>query len=75
MIHYLETGSVDPCYNLAFEQYVLENKPDGAWLILWQNQNTVVVGQNQIIAEEVNLSYIEQNNISVVRRRTGGGAV
>ena len=34
MIHYLETGSTDPCYNLAFEQYVLENKRDGDWLIL-----------------------------------------
>ena len=42
MIHYLETGSTDPCYNLAFEQYVLENKRDGDWLILWQNNNTVV---------------------------------
>jgi len=44
MIHYLETGSTDPCYNLAFEQYVLENKRDGDWLILWQNNNTVVIG-------------------------------
>ena len=23
MLQYLETGSTDPCYNLAFEQYVL----------------------------------------------------
>ena len=24
--YYLETGSVDPAYNLAFEQYVLANR-------------------------------------------------
>ena len=46
-IHYLETGSVDPCYNLALEQYVLEHRREGDWLMLWQNRNTVVVGLNQ----------------------------
>ena len=47
-VHYLETGSTDPCYNLAFEQYVLEQKRSGDWLILWQNDRTVVVGLNQV---------------------------
>ena len=46
-IHYLETGSVDPCYNLALEQFVLERRREGDWLMLWQNRNTVVVGLNQ----------------------------
>ena len=46
-LHYLETGSTDPAYNLAFEEYVLTHRMDGDYLILWQNDNTVVVGQNQ----------------------------
>ena len=75
MIRYLETGSTDPCYNLAFEQYVLENKRDGDWLILWQNNNTVVIGCNQNAWAEVNTEYVRQHGVTVVRRMTGGGAV
>ena len=74
-IHYLETGSVDPCYNLALEQYVLEHRREGDWLMLWQNRNTVVVGLNQNTAEEINASFVEEHQITVVRRMTGGGAV
>ena len=74
-IHYLETGSVDPCYNLALEQYVLEHRREGDWLMLWQNRNTVVVGLNQNTAEEINASFVEEHGITVVRRMTGGGAV
>ena len=74
-IHYLETGSVDPCYNLALEQYVLEHRREGDWLMLWQNRNTVVVGLNQNTAEEIDPSFVEEHNITVVRRMTGGGAV
>ena len=75
MLQYLETGSTDPCYNLAFEQYVLENRKDSDWLILWQNANTVVIGLNQNTEEEVNRAFVEAHNITVVRRMTGGGAV
>ena len=74
-IHYLETGSVDPCYNLALEQVVLEQRREGDWLMLWQNRNTVVVGLNQNTAEEINASFVEEHGITVVRRMTGGGAV
>ncbi len=74
-VHYLETGSVDPCYNLALEQYVLEHCLEGDWLLLWQNANTVVIGLNQNAAEEINPAFVEQHGITVVRRMTGGGAV
>lgn len=74
-LHYLETGTTDPSYNLAFEQYVLESHTEGDWLILWQNADTVVVGLNQNTAEEINREFVEENGIRVVRRMTGGGAV
>lgn len=73
--YYLETGSVDPAYNLAFEEFVLKNKLQGDWLILWQNQNAVIVGRNQNTLEEINREFVEQNGIKVIRRNTGGGAV
>ena len=74
-VHYLETGSTDPCYNLALEQYILEHKREGDWLLLWQNANTIVIGLNQNTAEEINSDFVSQHGITVVRRMTGGGAV
>ena len=74
-VHYTETGSLDPCYNLALEQYLLENRREGDWLLLWQNANTVVVGLNQNTEEEINRDFVQVHGITVVRRMTGGGAV
>lgn len=72
---YLETGSQDPYYNLAFEEYILTHRLEGDYLLLWQNENTVVIGQNQIAEAEVDLSYAKEHQIKIVRRTTGGGAV
>ena len=72
---YMETGSTDPYYNLAFEEYVLTNHLEGNYLLLWQNDNTIVVGQNQNTIEEINLEFVREHHINVVRRTTGGGAV
>lgn len=73
--YYLETGSTDPAYNLAFEEYVLRNRKDGNYLILWQNRNAVIIGRNQNAEAEINRSFVEQHKIKVIRRNTGGGAV
>lgn len=74
-VYYLQTGSTDPAYNLAFEEYVLKNRRDGSLLILWQNDNSVIIGRNQNAEAEINRSFVEQHGIRVVRRNTGGGAV
>ena len=75
MTHYLETGSVDPTYNLAFEEYVLKNRRQGDYLILWQNHNSVIIGRNQNALEEIDRNFVDAHNIQVIRRNTGGGAV
>ena len=74
-VYYLQTGSTDPAYNLAFEEYVLKNRRDGALLILWQNDNAVIIGRNQNAEAEINRPFVEQHHIHVIRRNTGGGAV
>ena len=74
-IHYLETGSQDPFYNLAFEETVLRSRRSGEYLLLWQNDNTIVIGQNQNAEGEINRAFVEAHQIHVVRRTTGGGAV
>lgn len=72
---YLETGSQDPHYNLAFEEYILNHRREGDYLLLWQNDNTIVIGQNQNAEGEINRAFVEEHHINVVRRTTGGGAV
>lgn len=74
-VTYLETGSQNPYYNLAFEEFVLTRRREGDYLLLWQNDNTIVVGQNQNTEAEINRAFVEANGIRVVRRSTGGGAV
>ena len=71
-ITYLETGSLNPYYNLAFEEWVLTNCLEGDYLILWQNGNTIVIGQNQKAEAEINRAFVDEHKINVVRRSTGG---
>lgn len=74
-VFYLETGSTDPAYNLAFEEYVQAHRREGNYLILWQNRNAVIIGRNQNAEAEINRTFVDDRNIRVVRRNTGGGAV
>ena len=74
-VFYLETCSQNPCYNLAFEEFVLTHRLTGDYLLLWQNDNTIVIGRNQNAESEINRAFVEEHGIRVVRRETGGGAV
>lgn len=67
--------STDPYYNLALEEYLLMHYLDGNIVMLWQNDNTIVVGRHQNAIEEINQQYVKEQGIKVVRRTTGGGAV
>ena len=64
----------DAYFNLASEEYLLKHT-DGFYFYLWINNPAVIVGINQNTIEEVNLAYTDANNVKVVRRLTGGGAV
>lgn len=63
-------------YNMALEEYVFfKLDPDESYVLLWQNDPTIVVGRFQNTIEEVNRDFTEQRGINVVRRLSGGGAV
>ncbi len=73
---YIESPSTNPHFNLALEQYAFENTPKGEpCLMLWQNDNAIIVGKHQNTVEEINGAYVREHGISVVRRLSGGGAV
>lgn len=61
-------------FNLAMEEYFLKNTNEDIFL-LWQNENSIIVGKNQNTLSEINYDYVKENNIKVVRRLSGGGAV
>lgn len=74
-MRYIRNESTDPTYNLALEEWVLENLRDDTYVMLWRNAHAIIVGRNQNTAAEVNARYVEEQGIRVVRRETGGGAV
>ena len=66
--------SSDCYFNLALEEHFLRDFDDDVFM-LWQNDKTIVVGKNQNTLAEINIDYVKENGIRVVRRITGGGAV
>lgn len=67
----------DPRINLAIEEYLVktmdvEQEPI---LLFYINQPSIIIGKNQNTIEEINTAYVEDNDIIVVRRLSGGGAV
>ncbi len=72
---YIENESINPYYNLAMEEYLFSLDDNNDYLLLWQNEPTIVVGKYQNTAEEINSEYVKEKGIHVVRRITGGGAV
>ncbi|MBS4537701.1 lipoate--protein ligase [Clostridium sp. D2Q-11] len=73
---YIKNDKINPHYNLALEEYALKYlNIEEDILILWQNEPSVIIGRNQNTIEEINPQYIKDNDINVVRRLSGGGAV
>ncbi len=75
-LSYLNLRTTDPAWNLATEQYVFEELPkDRTYFMLWQNDNAIIIGKHQNTLAEINLNFVKEHNIQVVRRLSGGGAV
>lgn len=64
----------NPYWNLSAEEYLLKEFKEPVFR-LWQNNNAIIIGRNQNALSEIDINFVEQNNIKVVRRLTGGGAV
>jgi len=43
--------------------------------MLWRNDNAIIVGKHQNTLAEINVEYVKEKGIKVVRRLSGGGAV
>jgi lipoate-protein ligase A len=70
------SDSFNPYFNLAVERWLFENlAADNQVLYLWRNHDTVVIGRSQNPWLECNLIKMQDDEVSLVRRPTGGGAV
>lgn len=76
MIYVSNEEITDPRINLAIETYLVQEMPlDEPILLFYINEPSIIIGRNQNTIEEINVDYVEDNGIHVVRRLSGGGAV
>ncbi|NQU53495.1 MAG: lipoate--protein ligase [Bacteroidetes bacterium] len=66
--------NTNPFFCLAAEEYLLKNFDEDVFM-LWQSEDTVVVGKHQNALGEINYPFVRENNITLARRISGGGTV
>jgi lipoate-protein ligase A len=75
----LNEQDTDVHYNLAIDEAIAKTDLGAINTLntirFWQSSRAVVIGRFQCVHKEVNLAYCQDNNISIARRFTGGGAV
>lgn len=71
-----QSNSLDPCLNLAIEEYLFtHSKPGDHIIFFYRNSPCVVIGRFQIPWNEFRPSYLKKKSIPFLRRISGGGAV
>ena len=64
----------DPWFNLAAEEYLLQNRKED-FFILSVNDPAIIIGKHQVANREVNIRFVEEKGLPVIRRISGGGTV
>lgn len=66
----------NPYHNLAVEKYLTYHAAENECILfLWQNRRSVVIGKNQNVWKECNITRLQEDGGFLVRRLSGGGAV
>ncbi|MDO4670144.1 MAG: lipoate--protein ligase [Aerococcus sp.] len=69
-------SAYDPIVNQSLDNYLMNDLAlEGRGFILYINAPSVIIGRNQNAYDEVDLNYLQDNEITLVRRSSGGGAV
>lgn len=74
---YFEFDSIECSSHFSVEQFLIEQKQytKEPAVLIWRNDKTVMLGNNQLIQSEVDLEYTKEKSIKVIRRRSGGGCI
>ncbi|OFX69202.1 MAG: hypothetical protein A2X12_11525 [Bacteroidetes bacterium GWE2_29_8] len=76
MNYIIVSNLLKPYFNFAIEDFYLKNiDNDSLIVIMYVNDNSIIVGKNQNYLKEVDYKYIISNNVPVYRRASGGGTV
>lgn len=70
----LRSKTNNPVFNIATEEYLLKHKAEDCFY-LYINNPSIIIGKHQNSLAEINVDYVKENEITVVRRLSGGGAV
>lgn len=71
---YIDHRGTNPAWNLALEEYLIFHKKEEIFM-LWQDSPSIIIGKSQNAMAEIDYSFVTENNIPVIRRLSGGGAV
>lgn len=73
---YIKNNQMDAAFSFALEYYFLNQKDLGDDIFtFWRTRPTLMIGRFQTAATEINEAYAKENNITVVRRLSGGGTI
>ena len=70
----IRSNTSNPAFNLATEEFLMYNKSEDCFY-LYINAPSIIVGKHQNSLAEINVEYVKENDITVIRRTSGGGAV
>ena len=70
----IRSNTSNPAFNLATEEFLMFNKSQDCFY-LYINDPSIIVGKHQNSLAEINVDYVKENDITVIRRTSGGGAV
>ncbi len=74
--YYYVSPSTDPYYNIALEDYLYRQlRPLDTIYMLWVNRPSVFMGRYQCAEAELDMAYLEERQIALLRRSSGGGTV
>ena len=74
----IDTDIGDGRMHIALGQALIDQHRDGSQpdtLRFMRFNPAAIIGRHQILSDEVNLQYCKENNIEIIRRITGGGAI
>lgn len=72
----LQSPRFNPYENLAIESVLMKTCPEDTLIFyLWQNAHTVVIGKHQHASSEVFMTKALEDQVTIARRSSGGGAV
>lgn len=71
----IDSPSQNAYFNIASEEYLLRHFPTEDIFLLYVNAPSIIIGKFQNTLAEINLDYVKEKEIKVVRRMSGGGTV